>query len=369
MNITKLSSKLKEHFAFHLSRMKCLSYLIFALIDFKSVSLSRLAQKVPADSIDSAYKRLQRFIKQVRFPSNKLAHLILAFSRIDKAIPFRLIFDRTNWKLGSKHINILFLSVACERLAIPLFFTFLKDKKSGNSNQQDRITLLQKFIKTFGKKKIEVILGDREFIGFQWLAYLVREKIDFCVRLKEGWQKVSTSTGQMVEVKKCFKGLKKGQVKCLGVRKLGVGKNAVYCSITGMRNEKEAWVIVAHSENLSEPCELYRDRWQIETMFRVMKTGGFNLEDTHVTEPERLECLIGIVSMAYALCYHLGKWAAQKEPQKPKKHGYFPKTIIKRGMEAFSRAIALITIKPSYFRQLMRIAFSNIRLSKKSFVL
>lgn len=369
MKITQLSSKLKQHFAFHLSRTECLSYFIFALIDFKSVSLSRLAQKIPAPKIDSAYKRLQRFIKKVSFPPNKLAYLILAFARINKSIPFRLIFDRTNWKLGSKHINILFLSIACERLAIPIFFIFLKGKKSGNSNQQDRITLLQKFIKTFGKKKIEVILGDREFIGFKWLTYLVKENIAFCVRIKEGWQKVSTSTGQMVEVKKCFRGLKKGQVRSLGLRKLGVDKNAVYCHITGMRNEKGDWVIVAHSDRLSEPCELYRDRWQIETMFRVMKTGGFNLEDTHITEAKRLECLIGIVSMAYALCYHLGKWVVQKEPQKLKKHGYYPKTVVKRGMEEFSRAIALITIKPSYFKQLLRIVFSNIRLTKQFIVL
>lgn len=369
MKITKLSSKLKQHFGFHLSRTECLTYCMFSLIELKSVSLSILAQKIPSPKTCSAYKRLQRFIKQISFPPGKLAYLILAFARIEKTKSLRLIFDRTNWKLGSKHINVLFLSVACERLAIPIFFTFLKGKKSGNSNQKDRITLLQKFIKTFGKNRIKVILGDREFIGFQWMTYLIKEKISFCVRLKEGWQKVSNQQGQMVEVKKCFRGLKRGQVKSLGLRKLGEGKNSVFCYITGMRNEKGHWIIVAHSEDVSQPCELYRERWQIETMFRVMKTGGFNLEDTHVTDPKRLECLIGIVSMAYALCYHLGKWVAQKEPQKPKNHGYWPKTIVKRGMEELSRAIGLIPIKPSYFKRLMRVLFSNLRLSKQFFVL
>ncbi len=369
MNLKTLSSTLKHHFGFHLSRSKCLSLLILALIDLRSISLSVLAQKIHSPKFDSAYKRLQRFIKQVKFPADKLAYLVIAFARIDKSNPFRLIFDRTNWKLGSKHINILFLAIACERLSIPIFFIFLKGKKSGNSNYKDRITLMKKFIKTFGEKKIAVILGDREFIGLIWLSYLVDEKIHFCVRLKENWNKISTPSGQMIKVKKAFKGLKKGQVKSLGRRKLGITEDAAYCHITGMRNQKGDWLILAHSEGLSDPCELYRDRWQIETMFRVMKTGGFNLEDTHVPEPERLECLLAVISIAYALCYHLGTWALQKEPQKLKKHGYFPKTIVKRGMEELSRAIGFITAKPSYFKQLMRVLFSNIRLSKHVFVL
>jgi len=318
---------------------------------------------------DSAYKRLQRFIQEVIMTPDRLAYLIAAIMALDKRSPWRLVFDRTNWKFGKKHINILFLAICRDRLSIPLFFVFLKDKKSGNSNQQDRINLIEKFTKTFGKKCIGLIMGDREFIGCIWLNYLNKQSIPFCVRLKEGWQKVSLPSGQMVEVKKCFYGLKKGEVRSLGLRQLGEGKNYVNCYITGLRNKKGDWVIVAHSEKLENPCEIYRERWQIETMFRAMKTGGFNLEDTHVTAPDRLECLIGIVSIAYAICYKAGEFVVLKTPPKPKKHGFWPKSIVRYGIDAIFQAIAQIYYQPSLFKQLMYQIFSPIRLSKQFFVL
>ena len=296
---TKLPSLLSQHFNFHQSRINCLNAFIFGIIQVRSIRLSRIAQTMGYKKTDSASKRLSRFLQEVIFLPGMLAYLIVAVIGIDKRDLWRLAFDRINWKFGKTHINVFFLAVCRDRLAIPLFFMFLKDKKSGNSDQEDRIQLLKKFTKTFGKKCIGVLLGDREFIGFIWLNYLLRENTPFCFRIKDGWQKVSTADGWMVEVRKCFRGLKRGQSRSLGLRQLGDGKKSVYCYITGLRNKNGDWVILAHSENVEDPCEGYRDRWQIETMFRAMKTGGFNLEDTYITEPDRLECLIGIVCIAY----------------------------------------------------------------------
>ncbi len=30
--------------------------------------------------------------------------------------------------------------------------------------------------------------------------------------------------------------------------------------------------------------KIYKERWQIETTFRALKTSGFNIEDTHLTD-------------------------------------------------------------------------------------
>ena len=42
------------------------------------------------------------------------------------------------------------------------------------------------------------------------------------------------------------------------------------------------------------------DRWQIETLFGCLKTRGFNFEDTHLTDPERLSKLLGLLALAFA---------------------------------------------------------------------
>lgn len=364
---TKIPSLLSEHFNFHKSRIDCLTIFIFGIIQVRSINLCRICQAMNYENPDSAYKRLIRFIQEVLLLPGKLAFLISAIIGLEKRGKWRLVFDRTNWKFGKQHINILFLAVCRERLAIPLFFTFLKDKKSGNSNHEDRIELLKKFIQTFGKKCIGVLLGDREFIGFIWLKYLIQEGIPFCFRIKDGWQKISTKDGQMLEVRKCFRGLKKGQSRSLGLRKLGDGKKSVYCYITGLRNQNGDWVILAHSENIEDPCEDYRDRWQIETMFRAMKTGGFNLEDTHVTESDRLECLIGVICIAYAICYKSGEMVIAEDPPKVKKHGYYPKSIFRYGLDKLEQLI-LQSTQATKFKRFMRQIFSPIRLTKKSFV-
>ena len=53
--------------------------------------------------------------------------------------------------------------------------------------------------------------------------------------------------------------------------------------------------------------QTYRLRWQIETMFRAMKTAGFNIEDTHLSDLRRIEKLLLLVMMAFVWCYNIGE--------------------------------------------------------------
>ena len=62
--------------------------------------------------------------------------------------------------------------------------------------------------------------------------------------------------------------------------------------ITTMREGKVDFVIIVSYNRPEEALAYYRDRWQIEILFRALKTSGFNLENTHVTNPDRLEKLI-----------------------------------------------------------------------------
>ncbi len=57
-------------------------------------------------------------------------------------------------------------------------------------------------------------------------------------------------------------------------------------------------MIVAYSECLENSYGIYRQRGQIETLFRAMKTGGFDIEDTHVPDPKRLEFLVTVIVIA-----------------------------------------------------------------------
>jgi hypothetical protein len=54
-----------------------------------------------------------------------------------------------------------------------------------------------------------------------------------------------------------------------------------------------AYLMVMTTHAPEHALEDYRQRWQTECLFAVMKRRGFNLEDTHITDPERVARLIG----------------------------------------------------------------------------
>ena len=55
-----------------------------------------------------------------------------------------------------------------------------------------------------------------------------------------------------------------------------------------------------------ESIETYRMRWQIETCFKSMKSSGFNIEDTHLADIERIERLFAVVTTAFLWAYLAG---------------------------------------------------------------
>ena len=83
----------------------------------------------------------------------------------------------------------------------------------------------------------------------------------------------------------------------------------------------------------------YSRRWQIETLFCALKTRGFNLEDTHMTTPARLNTLLALLALAFAWAHLVGEWCYEQRPLKPKAHGYLPKSYFRRGLDTLRSAI------------------------------
>src|SRR5262249_22290132 len=46
--------------------------------------------------------------------------------------------------------------------------------------------LLGRFVDMFGRERIRFVTADREFIGFDWIAWLMNERIPFRIRIKAG---------------------------------------------------------------------------------------------------------------------------------------------------------------------------------------
>jgi len=216
------------------------------------------------------------------------------------------------------------------------FFSFLEDKKQGNTDHIDRIDLLELFIQVFGLNKIEVLLGDREFIGDLWLNWLEEKDISYVMRIKEAGQYIGNSRGVMVKAVDLFHNLAAGDKVNLGSRRLGKNSKTTH-NLSAYRCHKTSeLLVVVHSSDITNAkvgaCELYKYRWQIETMFKAFKSSGFNLEDTRVVNYDRLETLISAMMIAFVISYEVGDNYEDDHPQKIKKHGYKAVSTYKIGI-------------------------------------
>ncbi len=68
------------------------------------------------------------------------------------------------------------------------------------------------------------------------------------------------------------------------------------------RNDNNELMVVASNNILEQNIiETYKQRWSIETMFGFFKSKGFNLEETHLSTPEKISTLFGILSFSLVL--------------------------------------------------------------------
>ena len=203
-NISKSNEKINK------ARLHLMAMVIIALCKVQTVSFHKLSLAFDAKSkADSSLRRLQRFIAEFELCSDLIARLI--FGLLPEKNNLKVVIDRTNWKFGQQDINIFMLGIAYRNVAFPLMFTML-DKK-GNSNSAERIALIQRFIRLFGKDCIECIMADREFVGEEWIGYLNREKLRYYIRIRNNFKVFLPRKNETIPVSWLFSGLRIGEIR------------------------------------------------------------------------------------------------------------------------------------------------------------
>ena len=69
---------LSNHFGINRARIKCLTLMILGLLESQSICLGKLTRFFTSSALpNSRYRRMQRFVEQIRFSPQKLAILLL----------------------------------------------------------------------------------------------------------------------------------------------------------------------------------------------------------------------------------------------------------------------------------------------------
>ena len=307
---TKLETTLKASFQLQAQRITAMRMFTKATIQTRSVDYRQLSLAMNHDvDPDSNFKRIQRLIDEVTLnPIDKCHFVMMGRSKV------RIAMDRTEWDFGQLTNNLLTSGVEYNGLSIPIQVTDLG--KCGASNDDERIQAVNAMLEIIPAEEIEVFTADREFPSKRFLKHLEIKGVPFAVRIK--CDALIEHEGVEQSASQWFRAYQRKRLR--GAVVYGVCVN-VCGRCLRKRNGKQDYLIVVTSLEPDDGFEFYKARWRIETLFGALKSRGFNLENTRVTQSSRLENLVVMLGIALVWALKIGKWVKVKEGCRERKDG------------------------------------------------
>ena len=341
---THLLNQLNSALDINLARLKCLTLIVSSLLRHRTVNLTILAtENLTGAKNESCYRRFQDFFLNCTIPLISLGRFILG--KIPKPLEgWTLSMDRTNWKYGKRHINILTIGIVVNKVAIPIVWKVLPQKtKRGNSNTGQRIAILKNLLKIMKAQEIYVLTMDREFGGKQWLKWLDDQGVGYIVRLKN-----NITVGQKPAREHRITGKSK-----TSKRKDLWGMKVFFASkIIQSKGRRDSHLyIVSNRFAGKEALKLYRTRWGIEQLFSHLKKRGFDLEATHMSESVKLEKLFALITLAFLFSF---AWGCQLRATRKVTKALKRKSLFRQGLEDILRLLGNPHLPAKEFRDFAR---------------
>ncbi len=333
----KLVEELLIALPWNAARVKCLAILIVAILRNRTVNLIILATEGSTSAKnESRYRRFQNFFLKFAMPIETVGAFII--SKVPKPTNgWVLAMDRTNWKFGKKHINILTVGLVVNKIAFPVAWKALPQKtKRGNSNSAQRIRLFKTVLSLIKPKDIRVLTMDREFSGGKWLDWLDEKGIKYVLRIKGNTLIDKQHANEIFDGKQ----LRSAQRKSVWDLSLFFSG----CRITGKNTRDDFLYLVSNHYHGAEALAFYRQRWGIEQLFSHLKKRGYDLEATHMSNDIKIDRLFAVVALAFLISYGWGCELKAKEKSTKKQKR---KSTFRRGLEDILRLLS----NPEQFRE------------------
>lgn len=292
-----------------ITRCRNAALLIVGLHLSGAVYLPHITRKWPVlGKASSLVNRLRRFLNNERVAVAEWYRPVA--QQVLKGFAgqtIRLIIDCT--KVGFNH-RMLMVSVAYRKRSLPLVWRVYRGSK-GHIGHQEQIALL-KMVKTLLPPGCQVeITADAGFESVNLLDWLSRQHWYFVIRLP-GRTKIRSQAQDWVKLNQL--GVQEGQTLDAGWVRLTQQHDYgwVYLVIHWAKGEDEPWYLVSNRPaSARHIIRMYKRRMWIEEMFGDMKGHGFDLETTHLDDPDRISRLVLGVCIAYVWLIALGSWVVK----------------------------------------------------------
>ena len=288
-----------------ITQIRNLTWLIIGIYLSRSVSLSRIACKIPGEAkLTSVTRRLSRLLNN---PAIRVRECYEAIARQWLEAQYRcmgeirLIVDGT--KIGIGH-QLLIICLAYRKRSIPIAWTWVNQSR-GHSGASRQLALLGYVQALLPKESAVFLVGDCEFGSIEVLRqldnwhwfYVLRQKSDTCVWLNE--LKEWKSMGSFIR--------KPGSSIWLGHGYLT--SKDIYPTnllVHWIAGEDQPWCLATNLPDKQMALRFYALRMWIEEMFGDFKKHGFDLESTMLRHFMRLSRLTLAVALLYVWLVSVG---------------------------------------------------------------
>lgn len=336
--VQSITDVLTDHLGWNRARLKLIARFKAAMLKLQTANLWKIAVALKAGvQIRSNYRRIQRFLAGYDVDFAELGRLLVKL--LPESEPHVVVIDRTEWHFGSTPVNILAVGIAHRGVAFPIAWKVLP--KGGSSEASEQIDVLERFLGVVDPSSVEAVVADREFISIEWLCRLQERDIPFVIRLRSDRQVGLAPDGPFLPARmfaRRFSPQTEGVLEGSRVLSGTDGKQAevrVVARRIGSFDDEDPFLILATWRYAPEKAtSLYSRRWEIETMFAALKSRGYDLEETCVTDPDRVENLIGLLALAFAWTHLVGEKRAMRHgPPSEKVHGRRQRSLFRYGLD------------------------------------
>ncbi len=195
--------------------------------------------------------------------------------------------------------TVLMISVLWKNMAIPIIWT-LREGEKGHFSEEMHVDLFHQLARLTPNHCRCVLLGDGEFDGFDLRTVCLKNKWEFVLRTSKNCKiKCGDEIGKVSEAYPAA-----GEEVFMipdavdGIHLIG-WHTATY---------EQPIYLITNMDLAEMACEYYKRRFQIESMFKRMKSHGFNIHKTKITLTDRLNRLLIVTCAAYLLLAEFGRF-------------------------------------------------------------
>lgn len=293
-----------------ITRVRNLALFMTGLLLSMNVHLAHIVKKWPIRSRQrSLVNRLRRFLNNERVDVRTYYEpVVQQLLRAFRDAPLRLIIDCT--KIGFNY-RLLTISIAYRKRALPLAWRVFEGGK-GHITAAQQIALLRVVARRLHPQRRAPVwlLADSGFQSVDLIRW-VRQ---------QGWHCVVRLTGQP-----CIRrprhtwcrladlGVKEGQTHSFGWCRLTKQHDYgwLYLIAHWQPGEDEPWFLATTQPTTAATIKRYKVRMWTEEMYGDMKGHGFDLETTHLRDPDRISRLVLAVCWLFVWFLTLGAWVVK----------------------------------------------------------